>query len=358
MKRKLFLLGILAAGFFAFMPAKTNAGCCEYFERTAGVFCLDGTSQQYCDDIEEKTNKDKAMVDNNLHIDGKYYAKKECAVPGEWKNKCVCPNGKNCLELQIPFPGSSTIEDAAYNQQFSDIIAKYIIRIFQFGIWIAISLAIFMIMLAGFIWLISAGNMGLIGKAKGYITNALYGLIIALLAFIMLQTINPKLVELKMPTLNSPTTFSKEDKCCFYSKTTNKAESMSPMGEQKDNKGKIITPAQTCNELLTERKKLNPSLEMCSIKNCCVCQRKTLPRAAADFLNGGPIHDYICYTNLSEYECTFKSTAGNSGSETGYNIQCHYSTSAEECLNKRIYLTYDCQEPGNWTYGNVNPQDY
>lgn len=223
MKGKIVLLCILAAGFFAFAPAKTNAACCEYFYTPWGVSCGAGSSQEHCDTTANIYNGLKENIEKKYHTDGKYYPKKECVTPNTWDKRCECPNGKNCLELQIPFPGSDKIEDAAFNQQFSDLIAKYIIRIFQFGIWIAISLAIFMIMLAGFIWLISAGNMGLIGKAKGYITNALYGLIVALLAFIMLQTINPKLVELKMPALNSVTKANSKTICC------------------KDSGGKLIT---------------------------------------------------------------------------------------------------------------------
>ena len=97
MKRKLFLLGILAAGFFAFMPAKTNAGCCEYFERTAGVFCLDGTSQQYCDDIEEETNKNKAMMENIMQ-------KKNAQCRANGKISACVQMARIALNFKYPFP--------------------------------------------------------------------------------------------------------------------------------------------------------------------------------------------------------------------------------------------------------------
>ncbi|NUM25565.1 MAG: hypothetical protein HUU49_02965 [Candidatus Buchananbacteria bacterium] len=75
-------------------------------------------------------------------------------------------------------------------------IGKYITAIYNYGVAVAGVLAVIMIMVGGFLWLVSAGNPNQISTAKDFITSALTGLLLALFSFIILQTVNPKLVEL------------------------------------------------------------------------------------------------------------------------------------------------------------------
>lgn len=191
--------------------------CCEYTlgEEGFGFIAPGSRYSQLAEDAPRCANLTKEECDKKNA--SQFFEKKTCNVK---TMRCECPEKKTCLELQVGFPGSKTIEDAAYNKQFSDILAKYIVIIFQFLVWAAISLAIFMIMVAGFMWLISAGNQGMITKAKGFITNALYGLIVVLTSYIILQTINPELVRLKMPKINAPTAVTKVgDQCCYNTST-------------------------------------------------------------------------------------------------------------------------------------------
>jgi hypothetical protein len=57
----------------------------------------------------------------------------------------------------------------------------------------------FMIMVGGYMYMTSAGNSASTGKAKGIITDALIGLILALCSWILLNTINPDLNIIKLP---------------------------------------------------------------------------------------------------------------------------------------------------------------
>lgn len=257
MRGKIFFIAIFFLGYIAFMPIKAEAACCEY-EKGDSIECVtmpEGTAESLC----QETAKLMTTAENP---NARYHARKICEKPLEPGNRCICPKGKTCVELQVPFPGSETIEKAAYDQQFSDIIAKYIVAIFQFGVWVAISLAIFMIMVAGFMWLISAGNQGMITKAKGYITNALYGLIIALISYIMLQTINPRLVELQMPELESVALREGKD-CCMSKKADG---TVANMVRDIDLEGK------SCQEYFAKLD-LPGKWEVCH-NSCCICENK------------------------------------------------------------------------------------
>ncbi len=73
----------------------------------------------------------------------------------------------------------------------------YLMAIYKFGLWAIGISAVFMIMIGGYMYLTSAGNNAQTGKAKGIITDAIAGVILALVSYLLLYTINPELVQFK-----------------------------------------------------------------------------------------------------------------------------------------------------------------
>ena len=71
----------------------------------------------------------------------------------------------------------------------------YIITVYKFGIWAAGIAALLMIMIGGYMYLTSAGNTASMGKAKEYITDAIVGLILVMISWLILYIINPDLVS-------------------------------------------------------------------------------------------------------------------------------------------------------------------
>lgn len=55
----------------------------------------------------------------------------------------------------------------------------------------------FMIMIGGYMYIMSGGNNATMGKAKGFITDAIIGLLLAFTAYLILYVINPTLVEMR-----------------------------------------------------------------------------------------------------------------------------------------------------------------
>lgn len=73
----------------------------------------------------------------------------------------------------------------------------YIQAVYKFGIWGIGIAALLMVVIGGFMYITSAGNNSSMEKAKGVITDAIVGLLMALLSYLLLYIINPDLVRIK-----------------------------------------------------------------------------------------------------------------------------------------------------------------
>lgn len=73
----------------------------------------------------------------------------------------------------------------------------YVQGIYKFGIWGVGIAAFMMIIIGGFMYITSAGNNSSMEKAKGVITDAIVGLLLAMLSWLLLYIINPDLVKIK-----------------------------------------------------------------------------------------------------------------------------------------------------------------
>lgn len=76
--------------------------------------------------------------------------------------------------------------------------STYIASIYKMAIGIAGALAVLMIVIGGIQYTASMGNPGAIGAAKTRIWAAISGLILALFSYIILNTINPDLVNFNL----------------------------------------------------------------------------------------------------------------------------------------------------------------
>lgn len=86
-------------------------------------------------------------------------------------------------------------------QKESTLIGQYIAAFYRYFIGAIAIIATVMIMWGGFLWLTAAGSASQIGIAKSRITNALIGLVLALGSYLILNTINPKLVRFQPLTI-------------------------------------------------------------------------------------------------------------------------------------------------------------
>jgi len=75
-------------------------------------------------------------------------------------------------------------------------IAEFIVGIYKYALGIAAVLAVLMVMFAGVMYLISAGNPQKVGQAKNFIIGAISGLVILASSYLLLYLINPDLTRL------------------------------------------------------------------------------------------------------------------------------------------------------------------
>ena len=96
-------------------------------------------------------------------------------------------------QVEIPGGPTGTVQ--------GDTIAKYIKAIYQYGIAVVGILAAIVLMFGGLLWLTAGGNTGQVSEAKEWIKSSLLGLILALLSYTILLTINPDLVNFRPITV-------------------------------------------------------------------------------------------------------------------------------------------------------------
>ncbi len=81
-------------------------------------------------------------------------------------------------------------------------LPSYVQAVLNATMMIIVLSAVFMISVGGFLYLTSAGNTSRAGQAKSIITDAILGLILALVAYLVLYIINPDLVTLQINSLS------------------------------------------------------------------------------------------------------------------------------------------------------------
>lgn len=78
-------------------------------------------------------------------------------------------------------------------------IGDFIQYAYKYGMWLAGIIAVALIIISGVQWAASGGNSDMIGSAKNRIAGAISGLILLALSYTVLSTINPYLVQLRLP---------------------------------------------------------------------------------------------------------------------------------------------------------------
>lgn len=106
----------------------------------------------------------------------------------------------------LKFTPQVAIPDYTFNpsDKTTGNIANYIRAIYKYAIGIVGILAAVVLMFGGIIWLTAGGNATQISNAKAWIGASLSGLVIALLSYMILATVNPALVNFKITGVQPP----------------------------------------------------------------------------------------------------------------------------------------------------------
>jgi hypothetical protein len=140
--------------------------------------------------LKEETVKKKVNCDDNCDKPG---TECHCFETGHG-----CKNGAGACYLKWPavklavnIGGAAKVLD----------LADYISKVYNFGVGAAVTVAAVFLVVGGFRWLSAGDNSEAIGAAKKHITEALIGLLLALGSFVILNTINPDILSLRLPKI-------------------------------------------------------------------------------------------------------------------------------------------------------------
>ncbi len=129
----------------------------------------------------------------------------EEAACGEGWGRCYPKT--TSTELQIQLQGREEVTD----------VAEYIALLYRYAVGVGAILAVVMIIWGGVVYLTAGGLPERITQAKEYISNAIIGLVLLYTSYLLLQTINPDLVRLRMPRVYMIRPIPYE--CCLDKKT-------------------------------------------------------------------------------------------------------------------------------------------
>ena len=116
----------------------------------------------------------------------------------------------------ISIPGSE-FKKGVTMQVEGNLVGEYIAALYKFFVGIAGILAVVMITFGGVLWLFSGGSAEKIGKAKEIIFGAVIGLGLALGSYMLLNIINPRLVDFSKIIIDpiSRLELSIHSGCCY-----------------------------------------------------------------------------------------------------------------------------------------------
>lgn len=198
---------------------------------------------------------------------------------------------------QISIPGdnfSGTVNVGTYDEKTgrmnSDLLAKYVQAIYNYGMGIVGILAAIVLMAGGVLWLTSSGSADKIGQAKELIFGSIIGLVLLLGSWIILNTVNPDLLKLKTISL---TVIKKINLvCCEYQdKDGNSAVGMLGDEDCTEKNGKVYKntsdptrPTDTGSSYYPDE-----TTKKCVLPGCCVTVSKNSQHT-------------FCY-NTTEFQC-------------------------------------------------------
>lgn len=112
-------------------------------------------------------------------------------------------SAEGIIQVQIPIPGITDACPDDPSKTCVNSLGEYIAGFYRYFAGVIGIFAAVMVMWGGIKWLTASGNQSRITDAKDTIYSALIALLITLGSYAILNTINPALVSLDLPSVNS-----------------------------------------------------------------------------------------------------------------------------------------------------------
>lgn len=106
-------------------------------------------------------------------------------------------NAQMIFTPQVDIPGGVSGETPVGTKEGATLLGQYIKGIYDYSFAVGGILAAIVLMGGGVLWLVSGGNQSKVSKAKDIISGSLIGLGILFSGYLLFNTINPALLEMK-----------------------------------------------------------------------------------------------------------------------------------------------------------------
>jgi len=137
------------------------------------------------------------------------WVKDECQKVGSFYSakehddaRFSCGTGEDAAGNELGFctaAGNATTSISVGGTRAFSNLGTYIKFFYQYGVGVAGALAVIVVLIGGMQWVLSGGSPERVTSAKKRIGGAIMGLLLAVLSFTLLRTLNPALVELRLP---------------------------------------------------------------------------------------------------------------------------------------------------------------
>ena len=204
------------------------------------------------------------------------------------------------------------------------MIGKYIRAIYKYAIGIVGILAAVVLMIGGVIWITAGGNAERIGEAKAWIASSLTGLLLALLSYTILATVNPALVNFQVSEVKKVEEININKGCCMIGNfCTDILTKEQCEKEEYDRKGIFKGPRFICS---SATRKCIIGIASCEDKeDYYLC-----------FVDGDTQKKGFCWKGICK-NCLGKGDFCKPGEE--YKYEC----CSGKCIDDRIGIYYMCK---------------
>jgi hypothetical protein len=161
-----------------------------------GFIFVDSVSAQNYTCPFKKASGDIVVDSVDFNEAGAY----QCPPPGRTRVQVAIPGlTETCTYKTWELDDKGEPQDVSAPCYSAASLPDFVRRIYTFSIGLIAVIAVFMIMLAGLTLIFAAGNASAISRAKSRITVSILGVVLALLSYVILDTLNPRLTNLSLP---------------------------------------------------------------------------------------------------------------------------------------------------------------
>ena len=246
----------------------------------------------------------------------------------KFKPQITIPNSEFNKQVEIDIGKYNS----ASGTMVSSLLPRYIKTFYDYGLAIAGILATIVLMGGGVIWLTSGGDSGKITQAKELIIGSITGVLILVVSWIILNTINPNLINLAPITTK---VINKIDYCCDPIKGN------VPMELEKD--GKCPSGTTFCNDEKTCMNTGNDKFACAKNAGSTCCEYLFSSIDGPDKIYCKTITSGICqkdynyYSLAKSYPNTFCGNRAATGANCLQGLVCPGQYDGTLCSDKASY---------------------